>query len=340
MRRLSRLILLTAIVALAGAGAIAVAVKSYLTTPLDLGTDDYVLVVPEGATLASVSRQLADDRVLRWPRVLAWVGRATGVDSQVRAGEYRLQAGQTADGLLDLLVAGKVVLHTITLVEGWTVPQVLAALRAEPAVQRTLRANDAISLARELALDWPSAEGAFLPETYSFARDTTDASLLRQAHAALRGTLADAWKGRPPDLPLSNEYEALTLASIVERETALASERPEIAGVFVRRLRLGMRLQTDPTVIYGLGPRFDGNLTRRDLEADTPWNTYTRGGLPPTPIALPGAAAIRAALNPAAGTALFFVASGAGDGSHRFSATLEEHNAAVAAYLATLRRRP
>jgi UPF0755 protein len=257
----------------------------------------------------------------------------------LKAGEYRLTPGLTPPSLLDLLESGRVVLHKVTLVEGWTVLDILRAIRAEPALTRTLSATSASDLAKELELPWQSAEGAFLPETYLFARGESDRELLTRAHDALRERLERAWEGRRAGLPLGNPYELLTLASIVERETALASERPLIAGVFIRRLRAGMRLQTDPTVIYGLGTRFDGNLTRLDLETDSPWNTYTRAGLPPTPIAAPSGAAIDASARPADGTALFFVATGKGDGSHRFSDTLSQHEAAVRDYLAALNRR-
>lgn len=336
MRRLVLAVLLIGIcLAVAGAAW----TRSYLATPLRIPESGYQLEVASGSSWSAVVRKLAADGIVKFPAMLTAYGQLTGQAGRIKAGEYRLTPGMTPPSLLELLESGRVLLHKLTLVEGWTIPDMLRALRAEPALDQTLQSTSATDLARELELPWPSAEGAFLPETYLFPRGESDRQLLARAHVALRERLDRAWAGRQPGLPLATPYELLTLASIVERETALASERPLIAGVFIRRLRIGMRLQTDPTVIYGLGSRFDGNLTRRDLEADTPWNTYTRNGLPPTPIAAPSAAAIDASARPADGTALFFVATGAGDGSHRFSDTLREHEVAVRDYLATLNRR-
>ncbi|MEQ1801563.1 MAG: endolytic transglycosylase MltG [Gammaproteobacteria bacterium] len=328
---------LVACVLLAVAGSLWI--RSYLATPLAIPDDGYRLDIASGSSWSAVVRKLADDGVVEWPLFLRAYGQLTGQAGRVKAGEYRLTPGVTPPSLLQLLESGRVVLHKLTLVEGWTVTDILRTIRAEPALAKTLASTSAQGLAKELGLAWESAEGAFLPETYLFARGTSDRELLSRAHDALNVHLTKAWSGRQTGLPLANAYELLTLASIVERETALASERPQIAGVFIRRLRGGMRLQTDPTVIYGLGSRFDGNLTRLDLETDSPWNTYTRNGLPPTPIAAPSSAAIDAAARPADGTALFFVASGRADGSHRFSDTLREHEAAVRDYLAALNRR-
>jgi UPF0755 protein len=335
MRRLALAALVLALsLAVAGAGWI----RSYLGTPLAIPGDGYRLEIASGSSWSAVVRRLAADGIVEFPSILAAYGQLTGQAGRVKAGEYRLAPGTTPVALLQLLESGRVLLHKLTLVEGWTVIEVLRAVRAEPALDKVLQAANATDLARELDLPWPSAEGAFLPETYAFARGESDRELLARAHRALQDHLGQAWAEREPGLPLASPYELLTLASIVERETALASERPEIAGVFIRRLRKGMRLQTDPTVIYGLGSRYDGNLTRRDLETDSPWNTYTRAGLPPTPIATASSAAIDAAARPAGGTALFFVATGKGDGSHRFSDTLREHEAAVRDYLAALNR--
>jgi len=334
-----RNILIAGAVAVCLAAAAALWVRSYLHAPLAVPAAGYRLDVPPGTALTGIARQLADDGIARWPAVLRLYGRLTGQSGQIKAGEYQLLPGTTPVSLLKDLVSGRVILHKVTLVEGWSVGDVLRALAdAQPTLEKTLEVTGATELARELGLPWPSAEGAFLPETYLYSSGTTDRELLLRAHDALIERLSQAWESRQPDLPLANSYEALILASIVERETALESERPVIAGVFVRRLRLGMRLQTDPTVIYGLGSSFDGNLTRRHLETDSPWNTYTRTGLPPTPIAMPGGAAIDAATRPAAGTALYFVATGKGDGSHKFSDTLREHEAAVREYLTALRR--
>ena len=314
-------------------------VRDYLDRPLTISAPGYQLEIARGSSWAAVAHQVASDGVTPWAPVLLAYGRLSGQSGRIQAGEYLLPPGTTPRTLLAELSAGRVVQHKLTLVEGWSLKEILRAIAAEPALRQTLAVTDPAALSRELGLQLPSAEGAFLPETYLFARGTTDRDLLLRANAALNDRLARAWTARSPNLPLARSYELLILASIVERETALARERPLIAGVFVRRLQKGMRLQTDPTVIYGLGSRFDGNLTRLDLETDTPWNTYTRDGLPPTPIAAASGAAIDAAARPAEGTALFFVATGAGDGSHRFTNTLEEHQAAIRDYLAALNRR-
>ncbi len=334
MRR--QLLILASVIVLAVVAG-TVWVRTYLSAPLPIAASGYRLEVPAGASLATVARQLSADGMISVPAILTIYGRLSGQAGRIKAGEYAFHPGLTARDLLAELVAGRVQLHSFTLVEGWTVAEIMAALKKSTVLKQTLTTSDAGQLATQLKLEFASAEGAFLPETYLFPRGTTDAELLDMSHKAMQEQLREAWQGRDPDLPLQSAYELLVLASIVERETALAAERPQIAGVFVRRLRKGMLLQTDPSVIYGVGAQFDGNLTRRHLETDTPWNTYTRTGLPPTPIAAPGADALSAAAHPAAGTALFFVASGAGDGSHRFSDTLAEHEKAVRLYLATLK---
>jgi UPF0755 protein len=232
-------------------------------------------------------------------------------------------------------VAGEVYLHQITIVEGSRFSEVLAALRSHEAVAATDLDEDAIMSA--LGTPGVHPEGQFFPDTYRFPHGTSDVEVLRVAHEALASRLQDAWRNRSPELLIKTDYEALILASIIEKETSLASERTLIAGVFHERLRRNMRLQTDPTVIYGMGDAFDGNLRRQDLERDTPYNTYTRAGLPPTPIALPGAGSIEAAVAPEVTGAVYFVATGRGDGSHYFSATLEEHERAVRDYLRQLR---
>ena len=256
---------------------------------------------------------------------------------KIKAGEYALDAPLSPRGLLLNMRQGKVLQYRVTLVEGWNIRQLRAALgRAQPLLHETERMNDAELMA---ALGFPDQhpEGRFLPETYVYQRGDSDLDVLKRAHAALEKELAAAWAARSDDLPLASPHELLTLASIIEKETGLASERPQIAGVFARRLKLGMRLQTDPTVIYGIGSSYDGNIRKTHLTTDTPYNTYTRAGLPPTPIAMPGKDALRAAAQPAAGDALYFVAVGDGSGAHAFSATYAEHNAAVARYLQRLR---
>ncbi len=323
---------------LLAAGGFVAYVDRSLDEPLQIAPDGQLLQVEPGRSLASVSEQLAAAGTLRHPYFLNWYARLNGTATRIKAGEYFLAPATTARSLLEQLVRGDVYLHQLTILEGWRAEQMLSAIREHPAIVASQLTLDQIMA--ELGKPELHPEGQFFPDTYRFPRGTTDVKLMAQAHAALQERLSAAWAQRQPDLPLENPYQALILASIVEKETALDSERAEIAGVFVRRLEKRMRLQTDPTVIYGLGERFDGNLRRRDLNRDTPYNTYTRGGLPPTPIALAGAQSLQAAVQPAAGDALYFVATGAGDGSHYFSATLKDHNAAVMRYLERLRERP
>jgi UPF0755 protein len=336
-RWIIRLGLAGIVLAVAGAAAGGVWLQRYLDTPSTAPTDALFVIEP-GRGLSAVARELAAEGLLTHPRVLALYGRYTDRASLVKAGEYLIPAGTSPRGLLDLFVSGKVYSRSVTLVEGWTLKQALAHLRAQPALQIETEGMDESALAAAL---WPSdeplpgdrLEGWVFPDTYRYTRSDSDRDLLARAIARMREELAAAWAGRAPDLPLESPYEALILASIIEKETALDSERDQVAGVMVRRLRRGMRLQTDPTVIYGLGDAFDGNIRRADLKRDTPYNTYTRAGLPPTPIALPGRASLRAAVAPADGDTLYFVATGEPDGSHHFSATLEEHNEAVRRYL-------
>jgi UPF0755 protein len=230
-----------------------------------------------------------------------------------------------------------VVLESLTVVEGWTFADMRRVIEAHPQIKVTLRGKDPAEIMIAIGHPGEHPEGRFFPDTYRFAAGTTDREILELAYRKMSAALDAGWAARAPDLPLASPYDALILASIIEKETGLASERPHIAGVFTNRLRKNMRLQTDPTVIYGIGPSYDGNIRERDLRTDTPYNTYTRAGLPPTPIALPSREAIEAATHPLDTGDLFFVASGEGDGSHVFSATLEEHNAALARYLARLR---
>lgn len=257
----------------------------------------------------------------------------------LRAGEYELPLGITPRETLSLFRSGRVRLHQLRLLEGWTVREAIAAVRAHPAIKPVLEEESLVPERLLAALDLGDAhaEGRLRPETYAFPRGMTDAAFLRRAAEAQMEALQTAWAARQPDLPLVDAEAALILASIVEKETGIADERAEVAGVFINRLRLGMRLQTDPTVVYGLGAGFEGRLRRIHLDTDTQYNTYTREGLPPTPICLPGRAALRAAVQPASTPALFFVARGDGSGAHVFSETLEAHNRAVQAYLQRLR---
>jgi UPF0755 protein len=294
--------------------------------------------VPAGSRLAQVAGTLAARGVLARPRALVVYARWKGIASAIKAGEYEIEPGGTPRNLLDKLVTGQVLLHSLTIVDGWRVQDLLASMRRNPDVLATLPVTS-VDIMEKLGIPGVNAEGQFLPETYRFAGGTTDVEILRQAHAALARTLNAAWLNRDPAVPLHTIDELLIMASIVEKESGLKEELPKIAGLYLHRLKIGMRLQADPTVIYGLGDSYDGDLHAVDLRTDGPYNTYTRTGLPPTAIALPGAAAIEATAHPENTDALYFVASGRGDGSHVFSATLGEHNAAVAQYLARQRQR-
>lgn len=296
-----------------------------------------IVVVPPGSSLGGVAARLADEGLLRHPESWVRLARRERLAGRLRAGEFEVLPGTTPRQLLEQVVAGRVLLHSLTLPEGWTVRQALEALRQHEAIEVTPVTADESALAQALGVGDRPLEGMLFPDTYLFPRGTKDVEVLRQAHQRLAQELEAAWAARAEDIPIDSPYEALILASIVEKETGVRDERPRIAGVFANRLRLGMRLQTDPTVIYGLGPAFDGNLRRRDLERDTPYNTYTRFGLPPTPIALAGREAMRAAVAPAETEALYFVATGLGDGRHRFARSLAEHNDNVARYIAALR---
>ena len=303
-------------------------VERFMETPMNVPAEGYVLLVEQGDTLTGIADRLAADAVLARPRYLAGYARWHERDRRIQAGEYRVPPLATPARLLEMMERGDVVRHRVRIIEGWGWRRALTEIQAHPLVTTTIERPDEVG--RILDLPTPNPEGWFLPATYDFRRGATDVTLLEMAHRAMVERLDTAWPERSRDLPYRDPYEALILASIVEKETAVPDERPRVAGVFVRRLQQGMRLEADPTVIYGLGDRFDGNLTRRDLRRDSPYNTYRRAGLPPTPIALPGAAALHAALHPASGDELFFVATG--DGRHVFSATFAEHRRAVKAW--------
>lgn len=295
-------------------------------TPPSLPFD---FVVKPGASLKSLSVQLADSGLIERPEALWLLGRFTE-KTAIRAGTYRLDKPLLPAELLDKLVRGDVVPVSIQFIEGSTYSELRRALAAHKDVRQTLAGVSDTELLKRLGAEEKHPEGLFFPDTYFFAAGTTDFEVLKRAHQTLKQKLADAWAQREQDLPYKSPYEALIMASIIEKETGRADERPTISAVFVNRLRIGMRLQTDPTVIYGIGPSFDGNIRKRDLLTDTPYNSYTRDGLPPTPIALAGWGSIIAAMKPAQSDKLYFV--GKGDGSHHFSRSLEEHNRAVARY--------
>ncbi len=301
-----------------------------LERPLQLGgTHVHYTVVP-GANIETIARDLALADILTRPGLLVIAARLSGKASRIQAGEYALTPGLTLRRFLDGMVEGRVVQHRLTLIEGWSFDGVRAALAAHPKVKQTLAGLRRDEVVARVYAEASDPEGRFYPDTYRFPAETSDVAILRMAGKRMDRKLAQAWARRAPRLPYRRPYEALIMASIIEKETAVAAERAMIAGVFVRRLERGMPLQTDPSVIYALGAGFDGDLRRSDLDIESPYNTYRHAGLPPTPIAMPGEASLHAALHPAPGDALYFVAKG--DGYHHFSATLEEHNRAVAVY--------
>ena len=284
----------------------------------------------EGSSLRSAARQMNEAGVLASPWQFEVLGRLSQHATHVQAGNYEVRDAISPYKLLQMITSGVRGQDKLTVVEGWTFNQLREAIDAHPALKHDTRDVAETELIARLELTERSAEGWFLPDTYFFPNGASDLALLQRAHEAMRTQLDVLWKSRAGGLPLATPYEALILASIVEKETGQPAERPLIAEVFANRLKIGMRLQTDPTVIYGLGAEFDGNLRKRDLLADGPYNTYVRTGLPPTPIALPGIAALTAALNPAPGKALYFVARG--DGSSHFSNNLADHERAVTKY--------
>lgn len=291
--------------------------------------------IKSGSSLAGVARELNQQGLMPHPRYWVWLAKWEGSADQIKAGEYEISPQMTPRQLLAHFVSGNVVDYTLTIPEGWTFRQMVKALHQHDKIEVTLldsegRLPDNATLMSQLKLDETHPEGLFYPDTYHFSSNTTDVEFLQRAYRAMQERLQKEWQNRAPDLPYKNAYEALIMASIIEKETAVPDERGEISGVFVRRLQKRMRLQTDPTVIYGLGESFDGNIRKRDLRAKNPYNTYKIKGLPPTPIALPGGDSIYAALHPEDGDALYFVSRG--DGTHKFSATNEEHNAAVRKY--------
>ncbi|MEX0624463.1 MAG: endolytic transglycosylase MltG [Saccharospirillum sp.] len=331
---IKRLILILALLMFgAGFGAVFY-IKDQIDSPMALTTPE-IYPVPAGASLRRVLSDFEANGWIQYARAHElWLRYQK--QTAIHRGEYQLQPGDTTSAAIARMVSGEKIQHSVQFIEGWTFRQYLTVLAANEAVTQTLTDTDTGTVLEALDIDQPHPEGWFFPDTYLFERGTTDVDILRQAHDRMQQELARAWESRSESTQVNTPYEALILASIIERETGAAFERPEIAGVFSRRLAQNMRLQTDPTVIYGLGEDFSGNLTRSHLRQDTPYNTYTRNGLPPTPIANPGRGALEAAVDPAEGTTLFFVARG--DGTHLFSDTYEEHNAAVRQYQRFQRR--
>jgi UPF0755 protein len=300
--------------------------QEWMQKPLPIPKDGITITLEKGQTLSHVLNDLSQQKLLAYPKPLRWYAQIQQ-QTKVHQGEYFLPQGTTPTELLEKLNKGEVILYQITFVEGWTVKQVLAALAAKDKIKSDSQNLSVDEIAKKLGIENGQLEGWIFPDTYTFSRNTSDLDLLQQAHNKMRQHLEEKWQTRAENLPYKTAYEALIMASIIEKETGHASERDQIAGVFVRRLQQGIKLQTDPTVIYGMGDAYKGKIRRKDLNAPTSYNTYMITGLPPTPIAIPSLASIRAALHPAAGNALYFVAKG--DGTSEFSATLQEHNAAV-----------
>ena len=298
--------------------------------PIVKAGDTIPFTVSAGSGVRGAAQELARSGVPVQPVLLEALARLTGKGGRIKAGSYELEAGTSPQRLIEQLVRGEFAQHSLVVIEGWTFRQMRQAVAENAALKHdTANLSDAELLVK-VAPAYQQPEGLFFPDTYLFAKGASDLQIYKRAHALMQKKLDEGWANRSPDLPYKTPYEALVMASIVEKETGQKADRDLIAGVFVNRLRKGMLLQTDPTVIYGMGERYRGNIRKRDLQTDTPYNTYTRAGLPPTPIALPGAAALAAALNPARTDALYFVARG--DGSSHFSGSLTEHNQAVNKY--------
>jgi len=327
LMRLLRTLILFGVFAAAGA---ACWLAYYALTPVEVAPKARHFKVEQGSSLRSVAEQFEQAGLIsdKWSFLV--LARLLGNAGDIKAGSYEVGVRVAPHGLLDKIVSGDFAQSELRFIEGWTFRQIRGVLDQHPAVQHDSAGLSDAQILERLEVEEKFAEGLFFPDTYYFAPGTSDLTILRQAYMRMRTKLEVLWEQRAKGLPLASAYQALILASIVEKETGQADERDMVAAVFVNRLKRGMRLQTDPSVIYGLGASFDGNLRRRDLETDQIYNTYTRYGLPPTPIAMPGEASIQATLNPANSPVLYFV--GRGDGSHEFSSTLVEHNRAVNKY--------
>ncbi len=320
-------------VVLAAGGIFWHEINRFADAPLATGQTSTPLEISRGSSFDAIVRHIRSRHLSAAPRFY-WrvLGMRMGVTDTLHAGEYALPSHITPRQLLHNMAIGRVVQRNFTLVDGWTFRQVRGALSGASKLKHATQGMDDAAIMQRLGDAGTSPEGQFLPETYAYVRGDSDLDLLKRAHQAMQKTLRRLWAGRDADIPLSTPQQALILASLVEKETARADERARIAGVFERRLQKGMLLQTDPSVIYGMGKHYDGDITRSDLTTDTPYNTYMHAGLPPTPIAMPGRAAIKAVLHPASGASLYFVARGDGSGRHVFSDTLAEHNRAVDCY--------
>ncbi len=301
-----------------------------VSSPMALKSEQIDFNIPPGSSMRAAAREIATAGVVLEPWLLIVLSKIMRVEASIKAGSYEINRGITPLDLMNKLTRGDVTQSEIAFIEGWTFRQMRERLDANPDIRHDTTGLSDSEIMRLIGAPGTAAEGMFFPDTYLFAKQSKDSHVLERAYRTMQRHLSREWENRAAGLPYSNAYQALIMASIIEKETGRNQDRPLVAAVFVNRLRLGMLLQTDPTVIYGLGERFDGNLRKRDLLADTPYNTYTRGGLPPTPIAMPGMASLQTALHPAQSQALYFVARG--DGSSHFSRSLDEHNQAVNRY--------
>ena len=338
MKRYAKIFSATLMVVIVVAAFANARLNQFLDTPVQVDSEGVEFQIDPGSSFGGVAAQLEQRDIISSARMLRIYARWTGQAERIQAGGYFIASGTTPRELLQQFARGAVMLYSFTIIEGWNRWDLLKALHAHAEIDASLTDEDWPALLDALGATTNHPEGLFLPETYHFPRGTNDRTVLRQAYELMQTVLAEEWANKSDAAVVDSPYDALVLASIIEKETARSDERERISGVFTRRLEKRMRLQTDPTVIYGIGEAFNGNLTRKDLQTPTPYNTYTQRGLPPTPIAMPGRAAIHAALHPASGEELFFVATGTGDGAHKFSVTKEEHDAAVADYLRELRK--
>jgi len=326
MRTIKRLLVIVLLLAV----LLASAIGYFVFRPLTFSTLPLEFSLNQGSSLKAAARQMQQAGVLSNDWMFVWLARMLGKSAQIQAGNYELETAVTMLELLAVVTDGQAAQSEFSIIEGWTFNQFRTALNTNSAIRHDSASLPEAEILRRIGAAEAYAEGLFFPDTYYFVKGTSDLALLKRAYKTMQLHLQESWQERTSDLPLKSAYEALILASIVEKETGQASDRSMIAAVFINRLRKGMLLQTDPTVIYGLRENFDGNLRKRDLLADTSYNTYIRAGMPPTPIALPGLASIQATLHPALTDALYFVARG--NGSSQFSNTLNEHNNAVNRY--------
>ncbi|MCH7881978.1 MAG: endolytic transglycosylase MltG [Proteobacteria bacterium] len=329
-RIVKKLFVMGVLILVIGISILVIQLYRFQSEIISLPDSGRTFVIIPGSNIKTIAHQLSLEKIIDDPWLFILLARVKGVETKVRAGEYRLQQDQSALDLLDTFTKGHSIQYSLSIIEGWSFREMIHEMQKHPVITNQLRGKSDAEIMATIGYPGQHPEGLFFPDTYRFPRGTTDIQFLQRAYRLMQNYLQREWDNRAPDLPIASSYEALILASIIEKETGVAHERPLIAAVFIQRLKKGMRLQTDPTIIYGLGESFDGNIRARDLKKDTPYNTYLHKGLTPTPIALPGLEAIRAALHPADNDALYFVSRG--DGTHHFSKTLKEHNKAVVKY--------